>query len=300
MLTRSDIARLLTSGLRTEFMKGVASVATVFQEFTTEVPSNKASEVYDWLGSTPSLREWIDERAPKALIENGFSLKNKSYEATIAVDRNAIDDDQYGQIKIRAQQMGAVAREGYDRFAAQVVEAGVSSVCYDGQNFFDTLHQEGTSGVQVNYSASGKPLSAQSVKDVMVAMALYKNDQGQLAGINATHIMVPSTLIWTAQELFDPAAVGVTQDPAKAVLRGRLKVIENRYLSGAAGANAGYYVMDLSKPMKPFIFQNRKPLTLEALEQGENAFMRKKIFYGVDARFAFGYGDWKQAYLAKG
>lgn len=67
------------------------------------------------------LKKWIDERTPRALRENGFSLKNKDYENTIEVDRNALEDDQYGQIKIRTQTMGAAAKQSYDKFAAEVV-----------------------------------------------------------------------------------------------------------------------------------------------------------------------------------
>lgn len=53
MLTRKDVARLLTAGLQTIFKAAYDGVATLYQEITTEVPSTKASEDYGWLGSTP-------------------------------------------------------------------------------------------------------------------------------------------------------------------------------------------------------------------------------------------------------
>ena len=116
MLTRWDIARLLTSGLKTTFQKGYEWVPTIFQEMTTEVKSTKSSEEYGWLGENPGLKEWIDERAPKALREVWFTLKNKDYEATISVDRNALDDDQYGQITTRVNSMAIAAKKSYDVF----------------------------------------------------------------------------------------------------------------------------------------------------------------------------------------
>lgn len=302
MLTRSDIPKLLTAGLQTQFQKGYNSVATIYQEFTTEVPSNKSEENYAWLGSTPELKEWRDERMPKGLSEHGFTLKNKDYEASIAVDRNALDDDQYGQIKLRVQMMGTAAKKGYDKYAAAVVEAGHTSVCYDGQNFFDTDHKEGLSGVQSNYSASGLALSSTNIKTIVSNMRGYKDDQGQLAGINPSHIMVPTILEFTAKELFDPTFVNVTTDPAKASLKGLLKVIVNPYLSNTGVANAAYYVLDLTQPIRPFIFQNRKNLEFAALDQSNSPenFLRKTLYYGVDGRFAFGYGDWRMAYKAQG
>lgn len=132
-------------------------------------------------------------------------------------------------------------------------------------------------------------------------MRRFKSDDGELAGINPTHLMVPSILEWKAKEILDPAFVGVTTDPSKAVMKGLLKVIVNPYLTGA-DTDAAYYVMDLSGAVKPIIYQNRKDLEFTALDDPTSPeyFHRKKIFYGVDARFAFGYGDWRMMFKAKG
>jgi phage major head subunit gpT-like protein len=289
MLTRADIPRLLLAGLKTEFQNSYNAVQTVFQEFTTEVKSTKAEEVYAWLGATPKLRKWRDERMPKAMREHGFTLKNEDYEASIEVHKNALDDDQYGQIKIRVSAMGTEAKKGYDIFAAECVEAGHTTVCYDGQNFFDTDHQEGKSETHSNYSSSGMALSAANIKTIVSTMRGYTNDEGTLAGINPTHIMVPTILQFTAVELFVNTVVNVTTDPAKAAIAGLLKVIVNPYLSNAGGANAAYYVLDLSQPVKPFIFQNRQNMEFAALDnpKDEEVFKRKKLLYGVDARFVF-------------
>ena len=210
MLTRKDIARLLTSGVRTEFQKGVSSIVNVYPQITTEIPSTKAEEVYAWLGSNPRLREWKDERRGKALLEKGFTLKNKDWEATISVDRNAMDDDQYGQVKIRANTLGASAKKGYDEELATVIQAGETELCYDGQYYFDTDHSEGSSGSQSNYSASGLALSVANAKTVITTMMAYKDDQGGIVGINPTHIMVPPALEFTAREIFDPQGTGDT------------------------------------------------------------------------------------------
>ena len=61
-------------------------------------------------------------------------------------------------------------------------------------------------------------------------------------------------------------------------------------------------MMDLSQPVKPIIFQNRKPITWAGLDKDTDyeVFMRRTIYYGVEARFAFGYGDWRLAYKAIG
>lgn len=295
MLTPQEIGRLLKSGLQTTFMKAYEVVPTYYQDFVTQVPSTKSSEEYGWLGDTAELREWNGERLPKALKEYGFTIKNKKYESSIRVDQDAIDDDQYGQIVMRVTQMGGGAKRSYDKQFASVIEAGASTVCYDGQNFFDTDHSEGSSGTQSNLFTS-KALDATNSKLIIQTMEAYKTDTGHLAGIQVTHLMVPTCLEWTAKELFDPTAVAVSTDPAKAVLRGRVKVVVNPYLSSASGANAPYYFMDLSGAIKPFIFQIRKPLAFDQVTTANpdtNAFMTDSNLYGVAGRHAFGYGDWR-------
>lgn len=301
MLTRNDIIRLNSAGLKVKFFEGFKAPTTIYQDICTEIPSNKGTEEYGWLGETNGLKEWKDERTPHALLENGFSLKNKDYEDTIAVDRNALEDEQYGQIKVRVNNMGVVAKQSYDEIMTEKIEE--NGVCYDGQNFFDTDHEEGESGVQSNVYTSGKAFSATALKTITSDMRKLKMSNGKPAKVKASHVMVPADLEWTAKELLDPAAVSVTDDPAKAVLKGYLKVIVNDNLANN-GANSVYYVLDLvTRGTKPFVFQNRKPITFEALDDPKNnidLFMRKKIYYGVDARFAFGYADWRLAFRAQG
>lgn len=284
------------------FFNAYNNQKTYYQDFTTEVESTSAEELYGWLGENPQLREWVGERVPKALRENGFRLINKDYEASISVDRNALKDDRYGQVKLRATTLGVSARKGYDIFAARCVEAGTTELCYDGQNFFDTDHSEGNSGTQSNYSASGMALNGTNVQTILGTMGAYKDDQGNPLGIVPTHIMVPTALKYTALKLFNETVVGVTNDPAEAVLKGVLEVIVNPYLSNTGGANAAYYILDLSHPIRPFIFQNRQPMEWNAMDKGDDhaVFWRKEYLYGVDARFVFGYGDWRMAYKAQG
>lgn len=65
-----------------------------------------------------------------------------------------------------------------------------------------------------------------------------------------------------------------------------------------AGASTAWYLIDTSRPVKPFIFQSRKPVQLVTLdrETDTNVFMRKSYLYGVDARYAGAYGMWQLAY----
>ncbi|ABK17567.1 Mu-like prophage major head subunit gpT family protein [Syntrophobacter fumaroxidans] len=67
------------------------------------------------------------------------------------------------------------------------------------------------------------------------------------------------------------------------------------------GSGTAWFLMDLSRPMKPIILQIRKRPELVALDDpgNENVFMRRKYRYGVDDRKNVGFGLWQLAYASR-
>lgn len=314
-ITKSDIPFLLQAGLQEIFMKGyVEYVAGIWEECCTTVNSDKDTETYDWLGSTPSMQEWINERAPKGMLEHNFKLKNKHFEASIAVDRDTLDDDLYGQIKLRVYALGTEASRYKDVYFTALLTNGTTNLCYDGQAFFATTHSEGISGTQSNApaAAAGYDINATNLPvvlpKVISAMRLFLNDQGKIAGANATHIMVHPNNEYDTRLVLDPSIIGqATGSTTTSVLfKGRLKIIVNPYMTQTDATShpeyGPYFFFDLSKPVKPFIFQMRKPPTFTAMDKPDSPenFMRKNVLYGVDERYNMTYGDWRYAYRCEG
>lgn len=69
----------------------------------------------------------------------------------------------------------------------------------------------------------------------------------------------------------------------------------------ADGAGTPWYLLCTTLPLKPLIFQRRRPYTFVALdrETDENVFKRGEYLYGVDARVNAGYGLWQLAFGSK-
>lgn len=68
------------------------------------------------------------------------------------------------------------------------------------------------------------------------------------------------------------------------------------------GAGTGWYLMDASRPLKPLIFQSRKPfdnLVRMDKEDDSNVFMRNEFIYGSDGRCQVGFGFWQQVWGSK-
>jgi phage major head subunit gpT-like protein len=71
--------------------------------------------------------------------------------------------------------------------------------------------------------------------------------------------------------------------------------------NNGGGSGTPWYLMDLSKGIKPIILQIRKRPEFVAMDRpdDENVFMRKKFRYGVDDRKNVGYGLWQLCYGSK-
>lgn len=69
-----------------------------------------------------------------------------------------------------------------------------------------------------------------------------------------------------------------------------------------AGTGATWILADLSRPLKPFIFQKRRDYSFVAKEDGktsDHVFMKDEYVYGTDARVAAGFGFWQMAFGSK-
>jgi len=294
-LVKSDIPRLLEAGLRAVFFDAYESTRGDWERIATVIPSEHDTEKYAWLGSVPKMREFKDERVPAALLEHDYSIRNKTWEASIAVDRAAIEDEQYGQIRIRVQGLADEARRHQDELVFSLLADGFNTLCYDGQYFFDTDHSEGSSGTQSNKGTSA--LSASSLQSAITAMMKFRDDRGKPLGIIPDTLVVPPDLKWTAMELlqsvYAPETVAGKTEMRRNVLEGALNLIVSPYLSNSQD----WFLLCTGRVVRPIIFQTRAPIEFAALEaNSESGFMRDQYVYGVRARYNVGFGLWQLAY----
>ena len=64
------------------------------------------------------------------------------------------------------------------------------------------------------------------------------------------------------------------------------------------GAGTPWFLLDVSRAIKPILLQKRKDFQFTALDKldDQNVFMNKEFIYGSDARANTGYGFWQMAY----
>jgi phage major head subunit gpT-like protein len=132
----------INNAVNTAYNVQIDAVDSVYTEFSSETNSTGAAEVYPRLDLISGLREWIGDRVVQQLGLHTFSITNRLFEETISVLRTDIEDDKYGFLGQAAQQLGQNAGELPDLLAAQLLIAGNTIPCYDGQNFFDPSHPQ--------------------------------------------------------------------------------------------------------------------------------------------------------------
>lgn len=151
MIVNSANLRSLYTGFSTAFQGGFGSVSPLYQRVATTVVSSTRSNEYGWLGQFPRMREWIGDRVIQNLSTYDYAIRNKSFESTIGVIRDDIEDDNLGIYTPIFSEFGRQSATFPDELVWALLAAGFSTLCYDGQYFFDTDHPV--------LDAAGKPVS---------------------------------------------------------------------------------------------------------------------------------------------
>jgi phage major head subunit gpT-like protein len=112
--------------------------------------SDQESETYKWIGQVPVMREWIGGRQAKGFTSNGLTIENKHFEGTLEIMTKDLRRDKTGQITTRINEFADRTNSHWAQILSKLIINGESTVCYDGQYYFDTDHVEGKSGTQSN------------------------------------------------------------------------------------------------------------------------------------------------------
>ena len=226
IITPALIVALLT-GYKSEYQRVFGETPTDWDKVATLVPSSSKGNTYGWLGQFPQLIEWVGSRVVKDMAAHGYSILNKKFESTVGVPRTDIEDDDIGVYKPLFGEMGRAAKVHPDVLVFELLKAGLSTLCFDGQNFFDTDHP-----VYPNVDGTGVPVTVSNYQ---------------------------------------------------------------------AGAGEPWFLLDCSRVLKPFIFQERTKPELTAMTDAkdESVFDTDAYRLGVRYRCNVGFGFWQLAYMSK-
>lgn len=214
----------LYTGVRTDFNRYLAAAPGHYERVAMVVDSNRREETYPRMDEIPGIREWIGSRIIHSLSASTYTIRNKTWENSLGIDREDFEDDNLGLFNIGIQRLGQQAGEFPDRLIWQLAANGETTLGPDGQYFFDIDH--------LSWDSSGTALSASNFQ---------------------------------------------------------------------SGSGSAWYLMDLSQPLKPFLYQKRRPFALQPRIQltDPNVVYEKRFEWLTDGRSNAGYGLWQLAYKSK-
>lgn len=131
------------TNFQTAFNKQLENAQSYYKDVAMIVPSSTAMETYGFLTNLPSMREWAAARVINSLGSSKFSIANRTWEQTISIDREDMEDDRYGVFSPVIQDMALAAASHPDELIFGLLGDGFTNKCYDGQPFFSTSHVVG-------------------------------------------------------------------------------------------------------------------------------------------------------------
>lgn len=159
----SAFMQTLDVGVRTQFNQFLQTAPSMFKMISMVIPSTSRANFYPKLDELPGLREWLGDRVVHRMKSGGFSIENKTFEGTIGIDRDDIDDDNFGIFNIGIQQLGKNAGDFPDLLVFGLLKKGTTTKCWDGQNFFDADHETSdATGKTVSYANISTPLTGET------------------------------------------------------------------------------------------------------------------------------------------
>ena len=297
---------------RLEANPGMAWVEGVSNLFT----SDQASEVYPFLGQVPRMREVVGGRQIQGYTANSITIFNKHYEASHEFRIQDIRRDKSDQIRTRMSELADGAMTHWASLLTVLLAAAATTVCYDGQYFFDTDHLEGESGSQSNsisVDISALPAAvhgsttAPSVEEMQQAMLSgiaqimsFKDNQGEPMNEYARDFLWvgPPSLFLTASAAVKGLTTAALQQNLNPnfVADLRVSVVMNARLAGTWTDKFAMFRTDT--PTKGLVRQTEQEVVLVSIAEGsEYAAKNFAWWFGIDAWRGAALGAWQKACL---
>ena len=233
MIINAETIALAFRGFKSIFGDAYGRAPVFWDKIAMKVESTSRDETYGWLGQFPQMREWLSgEREVKSLEAFSFAIVNRKFESTVGISRDDFSDGKLGLFKPMIAEMGHTARQHPDTIIFPLLASGFTSLCYDGQYFFDTDHpvpdEDGTTVIGGrNYTLVSNLQPAPADTGPFPAWYL----------LDTTRAIRP--IIWQERESYE--FVQVTRHDDERVF------MTDKYLYGVrARANAGYGLWQLA------------------------------------------------------
>lgn len=269
----------------TLFTKGFEQAKPTYPELVTEVPSTGDSNVYDFVLGIPAVREWIGERQIQNLKVWDYTLRNKTWEDSVGIPREAYEDDSLGLFKPQFAMLGNQMSLHPDVLLAELLaNAFTVGLCYDGKAFIATNHPLKTGTLSNKVSGALSTTTFNEAIQRLREMKDYSGNPIDVMGMGGELVLVVGPALESTARGILLAQQGASGASNTDYNRAKLKVFSRI-------TNSSWFLMVAGGPLNPFIFQmRRKPvLVVKDMPDDDALFYDNQVVAGADGRWNMGY-----------
>jgi phage major head subunit gpT-like protein len=329
IISPTNIAYFFTT-LQSRFWDTYGATPAFYDKIATTIPSSSEIQGYGWIGMVDKFREWLGPRTVHSPAPETYFVTNKAFELTESIDQFKLQDDTYGIYYPMVQFMGIQARKWADYQLRDLICNTTTGAYYsstsvgpqlslDGIAHWSAVHPvdmwDSGKGTYVNDYGTGTSsggvtcggvLTPNAYATVWQDMTLRRAQSGEPLGVVPNLLTVPPQLDITAKtilhaQFFAPAVstniigTGTAVGPMENMLKGSSDIL--MVPEFAANSAALWYLLDTTKPVKPFVWQLREaPDFVTRIQPSDPVvFDSHTYLYGSKAR---GSAAWSMPFLS--
>jgi len=294
MIINAAAVQSIFLNLNKVFNDAFSGVTPLYTRVATIVPSSTREESYNWMAQLPRMREWLGARVIQNLSKYNYSIVNKKFELTLAVQREDIADDRLGIYRPQAASMGKAVAQHPEELVFSLFHSAFSSLCFDGHPFYHDSHPFGPDGKMQSNLGHGA-LTVANYAAARSQMGSLVDEHGKPLGIVGDLLVVPPQLEGVARTILNAEVIGATTN----IWRNSSDLLVAPWL---AANPTEWHLLDTKQPVLPYIFQNREAAEFvqKTNPDDDHVFMEDEYLFGVRSRDNAGLGLWQLAFGSDG
>ncbi len=250
--------------------------------------------------SLGGLGEWTVKNPTAAADEEAITEQfaktytHSAYAKQVPVERELIDDEEYGLLADLGMQLGTTAAYTMENHAASVFRnAFTTALADDGLSLCNSAHLNVDGGNSQSNSGT-TAFSMAAVKSTRTAMRKFTNYGGELLAVRPDTLIMPPDLEEDAWEVIRSTGRPDTASRADNFYNGMFRLVVWDFIStGVSGGDANNWFMADSRGMsRNLLWYQRTPL--ETFGTGDLFTGTRKI--GGYMRYSYGARDWRWVY----
>ena len=286
----------LVVGARSGFLAGLGRKEYAWQRVTAQINAESKEQTLVDLGAAPMPKESASGLTVQDFIEKSIEVKAKSWDITVWISQDSMDDDQTGLLETRVRSAGERFQDHINKQIFASLNAGDGStygLAYDGQNMFSASHTDaGAVYTTAQNNVGALALSLDNFETTWAAAKLFVDDQGEYLNFDYDTIIVPPVLAREAANIVENPQDYGTANRAMNPFAGDFSYVVSPELD-----STGWILAASNESHKPMILYMRKQPHLQSAwfdpDQKDGGY----YFFKFYARYNQYYGDWRLAFL---